>query len=1190
MLLLSFYSFSQSNPSPQSLPYSQDFGTAAFSSMPAGTAAWNGISGNATTTQTAAENSTPTGDATVTARTATWSTGGSFGYGPPSPPDACYYVQTSSNTTNGVNQLALALNTMGLVSITVSYSVEMLVVNTRTIGVVMQYRVGNTGAWTTVSGSGNPYSQSGGTTGIKVTPVLTLPAAAENQPTVQLRWALWRGTESGSSSGLGIDDISVTGTPAGPVLNTSVTGLPDFGTVSVGGSSTEQSFTVAGNFLTDTLHVAVSPPFEVSLTPGFGFGNSVYLLPAVGTVPATSIYARFSPTVAGAAADSIVCSSTGANSVAVAVSGTGSICPVPTINPSGTITTCEGTPAVLTSSAGATYLWSNGATTQSISVSTSGSYSVTVSDGSGCTVTSNPVTVVVNSFTYTGQLFSENMGTPSLNPLVNNYTGWQNQGLLTFSSTSSSQSDVRTTTASSGYPGASGSGNVFMGTASSLDRNFIISNINSDGYSGLILKFGMLRTDLSGSLSVDVSSDGISWSPLTITQPATPNSWNYVTASGSIPATPNLSIRFSKPAITTSFRLDDISLTGTADSVVVSNIGSLTICDGTSTTLVSNIPVGNQWAPDPYFTQFIPVYTANTYTVTVTDANGCTATASATTFVIPSPSVTATTTDPGCYGGTDGTGAALGSGGNAPYTYSWNTSPVQSTDTATGLGAGTYVVTVTDANGCTGTTSAVVNETPQLTIDLTVSNVSCYGAGDGQVIANTTTGIGPYSYHWDTVNTDITTTFFTVIVVPKDSTHPYFGIGNGNGFEVNGVQGKELTLIRGITYTFNVNTPGHPFHISTDSTGGSYAGEVTDGVTNSRVMTGTLTFTPNANHPAELYYVCGFHQLMGYHINIIDGPAGATLSNLGPGNYTVTTTDANGCTGSATASVTEPFEVLVSSFAPASGSQGDTVIITGSGFSGVTSVLFNGTASTYTVDNFFQITAIVPTGASTGPVTVVAGGCSGISSGDFTVNSNNVTLNLKAYIEGYYTGTVPPLASALSASGVPAGPADCDTLRVGLYDAGNTSTPVETFTGILQTDGTLSAVFSGAINGNSYYIRLKHRNAIETWSSNPVSITGPVTSYDFTVSDTMAYGNNEVEVTPGVWAMWSGDVYDLNSSTAGLQDGFVESSDYSQMENDSQAFLFGYNASDITGDGIVESADYGLLENNSILFLFAQIP
>ncbi|MCC7233563.1 MAG: hypothetical protein IT242_11510, partial [Bacteroidia bacterium] len=59
MLLLSFYSFSQSNPSPQSLPYSQDFGTAAFSSMPAGTAAWNGISGNATTTQTAAENSTP---------------------------------------------------------------------------------------------------------------------------------------------------------------------------------------------------------------------------------------------------------------------------------------------------------------------------------------------------------------------------------------------------------------------------------------------------------------------------------------------------------------------------------------------------------------------------------------------------------------------------------------------------------------------------------------------------------------------------------------------------------------------------------------------------------------------------------------------------------------------------------------------------------------------------------------------------------------------------------------------------------------------------------------------------------------------------------------------------------------------------------------------------------------------------
>src|SRR5215813_4096766 len=72
--------WAQTNPAIQSLPYSQSWGTATFTSMPAGTAGWNGVNGGTVSTQALAEASAPTGDATVTAATAAQTTGGSYGY------------------------------------------------------------------------------------------------------------------------------------------------------------------------------------------------------------------------------------------------------------------------------------------------------------------------------------------------------------------------------------------------------------------------------------------------------------------------------------------------------------------------------------------------------------------------------------------------------------------------------------------------------------------------------------------------------------------------------------------------------------------------------------------------------------------------------------------------------------------------------------------------------------------------------------------------------------------------------------------------------------------------------------------------------------------------------------------------------------------------------------------------------
>ena len=114
-------------------------------------------------------------------------------------------------------------------------------------------------------------------------------------------------------------------------------------------------------------------------------------------------------------------------------------------------------------------------------------------------------------------------------------------------------------------------------------------------------------------------------------------------------------------------------------------------------------------------------------------------------------------------------------------------------------------------------------------------------------------------------------TTFAVTVATKTSQHPYNGQGHPQGYVIDGEQGKELTLVRGRTYTFqlsNVSTV-HPFVISTSEVGAG-AGTWTDGVTGSGA-TGdeALTFTVPEAAPDLLWYQCGVHQRMGWRLNIV---------------------------------------------------------------------------------------------------------------------------------------------------------------------------------------------------------------------------------------------------------------------------------------------------------------------------------
>ena len=145
--------------------------------------------------------------------------------------------------------------------------------------------------------------------------------------------------------------------------------------------------------------------------------------------------------------------------------------------------------------------------------------------------------------------------------------------------------------------------------------------------------------------------------------------------------------------------------------------------------------------------------TAGTYTVTVTDANGCTDTASV-TITEPTLLVASAVVDDNvsCNGGNDGEATASAAGGTTTYSYSWSNAATSAN--ITGLTAGTYSVTVTDANGCTDSTSVTITEPTLLVAAASVDdNVSCNGGNDGEATASAMGGTTAYTYAWSNAAT-----------------------------------------------------------------------------------------------------------------------------------------------------------------------------------------------------------------------------------------------------------------------------------------------------------------------------------------------------------------------------------------------------------------------------------------------------
>ena len=177
----------------------------------------------------------------------------------------------------------------------------------------------------------------------------------------------------------------------------------------------------------------------------------------------------------------------------------------------------------------------------------------------------------------------------------------------------------------------------------------------------------------------------------------------------------------------------------------------------------------------------------------------------------------------------------------------------------------------------------------------------------------------------------------------------------------------------------------------------------------------------------------------------------------------------------------------------------------------------------------------------------------------FIWNPPATTVNITLILQGFYNLTTLKLNKR-------------DTVTAYLR---NTSSPfliVDSAKAVIDSITFNGAFYFNNTSSGTYYIELKHRNSIETWSSSGVVINaGGVTAYNFTAAASRAYGNNMI-LKGTKYCIYSGDVN---------QDGIIDASDLSEVDNDAFNSLSGYVRTDVTGDDFVDAEDVSIVDNNA---------
>ena len=690
-----------------------------------------------------------------------------------------------------------------------------------------------------------------------------------------------------------------------------------------------------------------------------------------------------------------------------------------------------------------TYLWDDGSaqTTATASGLSAGTYEVTVTDTNGCTATasatiSQPANAV--SFNLVAQTNIACNGGSTGALTIGDVTG--GAGGYTYNWTPGNPTGDGTTSVS-GLSAGTWTCTVTDANSCTATQSFTITQPTALSLTPASLTNLACNGGSTGAATVNAATGGAggytyNWTPgnpigdgTTSVSGLSAGTWTCtVTDVNGCTATQSFTV--TQP---TALSLTPASLTNLACNGSSTGAATVNAATGGAGGYTYNWTPGN---PTGDGTTSVSGLSAGTWTCTVTDANGCTATQS---FTVTQPTALSLTpasqTNIACNGGTTGAATVnVATGGAGGYTYNWTPgNPIgDGTTSVSGLSAGTWTCTVTDANGCTASQSFTVTQ-PAEALNLTPAsqtNIACNGGTTGVATVNVATGgAGGYTYNWTPGNPtgDGTTSVsglsagtwtctvtdangctasqsFTVTqpaaalnLTPASQTNIACNGGTTGAATVNVATGGA----GGYTYNW---TPGNPIGDGTTSVSGLSAGTWTCTVTDANGCTASQSFTVtqpaealNLTPASQTNIACNGGTTGAATVNVATGGAGGYTYNWTPGNpigdgttsvtglsagtWTCTVTDANGCTASQSFTVTQPTilsaNTVVDANAACNGGTGNvTISITG----GVSPFEYtiNGTTYSNFPDPTLEVSGLP---AGTYPITTSdANGCSATTS------------------------------------------------------------------------------------------------------------------------------------------------------------------------------------------------------------------
>ena len=432
---------------------------------------------------------------------------------------------------------------------------------------------------------------------------------------------------------------------------------------------------------------------------------------------------------------------------------------------------------------------------------------------------------------------------------------------------------------------------------------------------------------------------------------------------------------------TASITATESSCTTNDDKIITGATVNLVASGGSTYAWNNSLGSGATKTPTPAAT--------TTYTVTATDANGCTATASKMITVTAGLNVSNTPTNILCNGASTGAISLSASGGATPYTYNW--SDGNTTQNRTGLVAGAYSVTVTDASGCSQNSTITLTEPAALSIATTPTNINCFGLTTGAISIAVSGGALPYSYNWGsgvtTQNrTGLAAGTYTVTVMDANSctktatvtlTQPAAALSLSTSVTNiicgTGTGAINLTVSGGTTSYIYDWGGGVTTEDRTGLTSGTYTVTVTDGNSCTASTSSTVTVTTAASLLTSVTNISCFGVNTGainltasggapYTYNWGGGVTTEDRTGLAAGTYTVTVTNTHGCTSTTSATVTTPSVLALSS--------NNTDVICSGGSTGAIDITVTGGTTPYTYDWGGGITTEDRTGLTAGNYSV----------------------------------------------------------------------------------------------------------------------------------------------------------------------------------------------------------------------------